>query len=64
MEPVLLAEDGHTYEAAALRGWLDHQAVSPMTGLTLTTTTIVPNHAVKATIEALRRSCHGDPLPS
>ncbi len=56
MEPVLLAEDGQTYEAAALREWLRHSPVSPKTGQTLPSTTIIQNRAVKAVIEALRRS--------
>ena len=54
VEPVLLAEDGHTYESSALREWLSRHPVSPMTGLVLKSTTILPNCAVKATVAGLR----------
>ncbi|CAA6654965.1 unnamed protein product [Spirodela intermedia] len=41
-----LAADGHTYEDAALRGWLHGgRETSPMTNLKLDNLELTPNHA-------------------
>ncbi|KAJ4843644.1 hypothetical protein Tsubulata_020159 [Turnera subulata] len=47
-----VAADGFTYEAEALKGWLDSgHNTSPMTNLTLSHTNLVPNHALRSAIQ-------------
>ncbi|GAB4844494.1 hypothetical protein Ancab_037872 [Ancistrocladus abbreviatus] len=47
-----VAADGFTYEAEALRGWLDSgHDTSPMTNVTLEHTNLVPNHALRSAIQ-------------
>ncbi|KAJ7951146.1 putative U-box domain-containing protein kinase family protein [Quillaja saponaria] len=47
-----VATDGFTYEAEALRGWLDSgHDTSPMTNLKLAHTNLVPNHALRSAIQ-------------
>lgn len=52
MEDPVVASDGFTYEAEALRGWLDsgHNS-SPMTNITLAHTNLVPNRALRSAIQ-------------
>ncbi|XP_050204107.1 U-box domain-containing protein 33-like isoform X2 [Mercurialis annua] len=52
MQDPHVAADGFTYEAEALRGWLDsgHEN-SPMTNVKLTHNHLVPNHALRSAIQ-------------
>lgn len=47
-----VAADGFTYEAEAIRGWLDsgHEK-SPVTNLKLEHQNLVPNHALRSAIQ-------------
>lgn len=52
MQDPHVAADGFTYEAEALRGWLDSgHDTSPMTNLKLEHKTLVPNHALRSAIQ-------------
>ncbi|XP_055817267.1 U-box domain-containing protein 33 isoform X2 [Solanum dulcamara] len=52
MQDPVVAADGFTYEAEALRGWLDSgHDTSPMTNLTLSHKNLVPNHALRSAIQ-------------
>jgi hypothetical protein len=52
MRDPLIAADGFTYEADAIREWLDsgHQT-SPMTNLELPHRDLLPNHALRSAIQ-------------
>jgi hypothetical protein len=45
-----MAADGFTYEAEAIRGWLDAADTSPMTNLRLANRTLTPNKALRSAI--------------
>ncbi|KAL9258010.1 U-box domain-containing protein [Drosera capensis] len=52
MQDPHLAADGFSYEAEALRGWLDAgHDTSPMTNLKLAHTNLVPNRALRSAIQ-------------
>jgi hypothetical protein len=54
MEDPVMATDGHTYERAAMEGWLRSERArgrSPVTNMPLEHTRLVPNYAVKAALE-------------
>ncbi|XP_071715458.1 U-box domain-containing protein 33-like isoform X2 [Rutidosis leptorrhynchoides] len=52
MQDPVVAADGFTYEAEALRGWLDSgHKTSPMTNLELANSNLVPNHALRSAIQ-------------
>ena len=52
MQDPHVAADGFTYEAEALRGWLDSgHDTSPMTNLKLEHCNLVPNHALRSAIQ-------------
>ncbi|KAK4848240.1 hypothetical protein QYF36_010669 [Acer negundo] len=52
MQDPVVAADGYTYEAEALRGWLDSgHDTSPMTNLRLSHTDLVPNRALRSAIQ-------------
>ncbi|KAL4567074.1 hypothetical protein LXL04_022646 [Taraxacum kok-saghyz] len=52
MQDPVVAADGFTYEAEALRGWLDSgNNTSPMTNLDLANSNVVPNHALRSAIQ-------------
>lgn len=52
MEDPVVAADGFTYEAEALRGWLDSgHDTSPMTNLQLAHTNLVANRALRSAIQ-------------
>lgn len=56
VDPVICA-DGITYERAAIEAWLARgNTTSPMTRQNLAHTTLIPNLALRATIEAMRSS--------
>ena len=53
-DPVLLMEDGHTYERVALEQWFATGArTSPSTSAELDSLATAPNHTVKKLIAAL-----------
>ncbi|CAL4967831.1 unnamed protein product [Urochloa decumbens] len=45
-----MAADGFTYEAEAIRGWLEGANTSPMTNLRLANRTLTPNKALRSAI--------------
>uniref|UniRef100_A0A2P2JS06 RING-type E3 ubiquitin transferase n=3 Tax=Rhizophora mucronata TaxID=61149 RepID=A0A2P2JS06_RHIMU len=52
MQDPHVAADGFTYEAEAIRGWLDSgHDTSPMTNLKLEHCNLVPNHALRSAIQ-------------
>jgi len=51
MEDPVMAADGHTYEAEAIREWLDGHNTSPMTNLPLDNLHLVPNRIVRSAIQ-------------
>ncbi|KAL3517169.1 hypothetical protein ACH5RR_024071 [Cinchona calisaya] len=52
MQDPVVAADGFTYEAEALKGWLDSgHDTSPMTNLKLEHCNLVPNHALRSAIQ-------------
>lgn len=52
MQDPHVAADGFTYEAEALRGWLDSgHETSPMTNVKLEHCNLVPNHALRSAIQ-------------
>jgi len=46
-----IAADGFTYEAEALKGWLDSHDTSPTTNLKLSHHDLIPNRALRTTIQ-------------
>ncbi|CAN0193713.1 unnamed protein product [Scytosiphon promiscuus] len=54
IDPVV-CEDGHSYERGALEAWLRNHNTSPMSNARLTSNMMVPNHALRNSIEAFRR---------
>ncbi|KAG8391839.1 hypothetical protein BUALT_Bualt01G0228700 [Buddleja alternifolia] len=52
MQDPMVAADGFTYEAEALKGWLESgHDTSPMTNLKLSHSNLVPNHALRSAIQ-------------
>uniref|UniRef100_A0A453PSV2 RING-type E3 ubiquitin transferase n=1 Tax=Aegilops tauschii subsp. strangulata TaxID=200361 RepID=A0A453PSV2_AEGTS len=52
MREPLIAADGFTYEAEAIREWIDNgHHTSPMTNLELLHRDLLPNHALRSTIQ-------------
>ena len=43
--------DGQTYERAAIARWLAQKRTSPLTGATLKSIALIPNHALRKLIE-------------
>lgn len=62
VEPVMLVETGHTYEAAAVQKWLDAKSVCPVSGQKLRSKQTMPNYALKRVI-ADWAAVHGVTLP-
>ncbi|PIA49362.1 hypothetical protein AQUCO_01300291v1 [Aquilegia coerulea] len=51
-----IAADGFTYEAEAIKGWLDGgHNTSPMTNLKLANCDLIPNHSLRSAIEEWRQ---------
>lgn len=63
IEPVLLVETGHTYEASAIHKWLDTSDVCPMNGQRLRSKQTAPNFTLKSLI-AEWATTHCVTLPS
>jgi len=52
MQDPHIASDGFTYEAEAIKGWLDSgHDTSPMTNMRLENHTLVPNRALRSAIQ-------------
>ena len=47
----MTAQDGHSYERAALEGWFRGHPTSPRTGAALASKVLTPNHALRNSIE-------------
>lgn len=52
MRDPVIAPDGYSYERAAITQWLAANPVSPITRAPMTTADLVPNRALRTTIEA------------
>ena len=52
MRDPVIACDGHSYERAAITTWLQRKMVSPKTNLPMETNHLIPNHTLKAAINA------------
>lgn len=52
MDPVICC-DGHTYERAAIEMWLRNNSRSPKTNQPLSSRQLIPNHALRSSIEAM-----------
>lgn len=50
VQPVLLVETGHTYEAAAIHKWLASSELCPVSGRKLSSKQTAPNYALKGVI--------------
>ena len=55
MRAVLCVGDGHSYEEAAIAEWLQTRSTSPVTGQPLSTSDLLPNHALRQMIQAAGR---------
>jgi hypothetical protein len=53
-DPVVLLEDGHTYERSSIEAWLARSGMSPMTNLRLQSKALNPNYALRSAIERWR----------
>lgn len=51
IDPVV-CEDGHSYERGAIEAWLKDHNTGPMSNVRLKSTAVVPNHALRNSIEA------------
>ncbi|KAK3156361.1 hypothetical protein QOZ80_2AG0106310 [Eleusine coracana subsp. coracana] len=51
MEDPHVAADGHTYEHYAIKAWLKRHKTSPVTRRKLSSSTIIPNHSLRAAIQ-------------
>eukprot|EP00752_Nemacystus_decipiens_P005260 g4772.t2 len=54
IDPVV-CEDGHSYERGGIEAWLRNHDTSPMSNTHLNSKMVVPNHALRNSIEAFRR---------
>ena len=65
IDPVIAA-DGYTYERKSLESWFKKSHMSPVTGLVLNETKVIPNYAIKHTIEQYleKQKKSGLPIPS
>lgn len=56
MRDPVIAPDGHSYERSAIVQWFAQSSLSPKTGLRLASTDLIPNHALRNTIEDFVRA--------
>ena len=65
MRDPVIAEDGHSYERSAIEQWFGTSNHSPKTGAPLRSTHLIPNHALRNTIEDYFRNHPrgGSPVP-
>ncbi|GMH85724.1 hypothetical protein TrVE_jg1697 [Triparma verrucosa] len=59
IDPVILTTDGHTYERSAITHWLSSNSTSPCTGVKVDGGMLVSNHALRNTIEEVRKEAGG-----
>lgn len=59
MKDPVIAADGFTYERAAIEKWLSKSNHSPMTGAALTNINIIPNLALRNTIQSFLQNKQG-----
>ena len=64
MADPVVANDGHSYERAAIAHWLATHNTSPQTREPMVSRELVPNHALRARIAAWRTQRGLDPLPA
>ena len=50
MHDPVIAADGHTYERSAIQQWLQNHTFSPITGIQLSHTKLMPNFALQLLI--------------
>jgi len=50
MTDPVVAQDGHTYERKAITRWFTENQTSPKSGEVLSSTALIPNHAIRAQI--------------
>ena len=54
MTDPVVAADGHSYDRAAIEGWFrSGHRTSPMTGQTLQSQALIPNHRLRQMIESI-----------
>eukprot|EP00658_Telonema_sp_P-2_P031035 TRINITY_DN23314_c0_g1_i17.p1 TRINITY_DN23314_c0_g1~~TRINITY_DN23314_c0_g1_i17.p1 ORF type:complete len:487 (+),score=120.46 TRINITY_DN23314_c0_g1_i17:83-1543(+) len=58
----VITSDGHSYEAAAIRRWLESHSTSPLTGQHLPDKVIRPNHSLRAQVVEFREKHALPPL--
>jgi hypothetical protein len=51
MENPVIDQEGNTYDESAIRKWLSHQGISPITRNPMSVDDLVPNRALKQAIE-------------
>ena len=51
MKDPYIAADGFSYERKSIESWLQKSTISPMTGARLSNNNIIPNHALRNTIQ-------------
>lgn len=51
MADPVVAADGHTYERSAISEWYKSSDMSPLTGLPVESRALIPNHALRKTID-------------
>ncbi len=56
MEDPVLAEDGYSFEGWAIRKWLAINSLSPVTWKPLDSAKLIPNRALKGTIDEFRKT--------
>ena len=60
MKDPVVATDGHTYERKAMKEWLTRHDTSPMTGVTLPSEVVVPNHNLRSQIRRSKENSSTD----
>lgn len=60
-DPVI-AVDGHTYERKYIEDWFKASMKSPMTGESLSSTFIIPNHTVRSIIKNCKKVYKNDEI--
>ena len=50
----MVMSDGHSYERADIEAWLRRSTTSPLSGLPLDNSALIPNRALKQAIELWR----------
>ena len=55
MEDPVICADGHTYERSAINEWLRSSSRSPKTNQRLPSRDLIPNHAMRSTIEGMKK---------